>query len=48
MRLNDEPLAAVAVVGGSGLYELADAIDSIEVDTPWGVPAQPCDQRPPN
>lgn len=32
-------VATVAVIGGSGFYALADPIDSIEVDTPWGAPA---------
>lgn len=34
-------VATVAVIGGSGFYELADAVDSIDVDTPWGAAASP-------
>ena len=41
MSTTDDTRATVAVIGGSGFYELADAIDSIDVDTPWGVPASP-------
>ena len=41
MSPNEGPWAAVAVIGGSGFYELADPIDSLDVDTPWGAPAGP-------
>lgn len=41
MSPNEGPRVAVAVIGGSGFYELADATDSIDVDTPWGNPASP-------
>jgi len=35
------PKADVGVFGGSGLYDLVDAIDVVEVATPWGPPAAP-------
>ena len=31
--------AAVAVFGGSGLYELLDNVEPVEVDTPYGAPS---------
>lgn len=31
----------VAVIGGSGFYELGGAVEQVEVDTPWGDPAGP-------
>lgn len=34
-------LAAVAVIGGSGFYELGAVVDTVEVDTPWGPPSSP-------
>jgi 5'-methylthioadenosine phosphorylase len=33
------PIADVAVIGGSGLYELLDASDTRKVDTPYGEPS---------
>lgn len=33
--------AAVAVIGGSGFYDLDDAVERVDVDTPWGPPAAP-------
>lgn len=41
MSQNEQHHAAVAVIGGSGFYELSDAVASIDVDTPWGAPASP-------
>ena len=41
MTPDAEPLADVAVIGGSGFYALADTVDSLDVDTPWGPPASP-------
>jgi 5'-methylthioadenosine phosphorylase len=35
------PQADVGVFGGSGLYDLVDAIDVVQVSTPWGPPAAP-------
>ena len=35
------PQADGGVFGGSGLYDLVDAIDVVEVSTPWGPPAAP-------
>jgi 5'-methylthioadenosine phosphorylase len=32
---------AVAVIGGSGFYELDGAAEVVEVDTPWGPPSAP-------
>jgi 5'-methylthioadenosine phosphorylase len=32
---------AVAVIGGSGFYELFDAVDVIDVETPYGPPSGP-------
>lgn len=31
-----EPLARVAVIGGSGFYDLGTAVRRVEVTTPWG------------
>jgi 5'-methylthioadenosine phosphorylase len=33
--------AEVAVIGGSGFYELGGAVDVLELDTPWGPPSSP-------
>ncbi|MGQ0831465.1 MAG: S-methyl-5'-thioadenosine phosphorylase [Microthrixaceae bacterium] len=33
--------ARVAVIGGSGFYELGAAVEHIDVDTPWGPPSSP-------
>lgn len=33
--------AAVAVIGGSGFYDLDGAVARVEVDTPWGSPSAP-------
>jgi 5'-methylthioadenosine phosphorylase len=41
VTLDAEHLADVAVIGGSGFYALAETVDMIEVDTPWGAPASP-------
>lgn len=35
-----EPIA-VAIIGGSGFYELLDDADEIELDTPYGAPSAP-------
>lgn len=36
------PAAEVAVIGGSGFYELGEAAgESFEIDTPWGPPSSP-------
>src|SRR5687767_13849641 len=41
MTLGSSAQADVAVIGGSGFYDLAEASGSVEVDTPWGPPASP-------
>ncbi len=33
--------APVAVIGGSGFYQLIDDATEVEVDTPWGAPSAP-------
>lgn len=33
--------ADVAVIGGSGFYDLGQVADTIEVETPWGPPSAP-------
>lgn len=33
--------ADVAVIGGSGFYDLDRVVDTVEVDTPWGAPSSP-------
>lgn len=38
---NDAPRAEIGVIGGSGLYEFLDDAHTVEVDTPWGPPADP-------
>jgi 5'-methylthioadenosine phosphorylase len=35
----DAPRAEIGVIGGSGLYEFLDDAREVEVDTPWGPPA---------
>lgn len=35
------PRAEVAVIGGSGFYELDEVVDSVELTTPWGPPSAP-------
>jgi 5'-methylthioadenosine phosphorylase len=35
------PRAEVGVIGGSGLYELLEGAETVEVDTPWGAPSDP-------
>lgn len=35
------PQADIAVIGGSGFYELETTVDSVEVATPWGAPSAP-------
>jgi 5'-methylthioadenosine phosphorylase len=35
----DGPRAEVGVIGGSGLYSLLDAAETVEVDTPFGAPS---------
>lgn len=37
----DRDLARVAVIGGSGFYDLDRVVDRIEVDTPWGPASSP-------
>ncbi len=37
----DRSLADVAVIGGSGFYELGDGGETLEVETPWGAPSAP-------
>jgi 5'-methylthioadenosine phosphorylase len=37
----DGPRAEVGVIGGSGLYSLLDAAETVEVDTPFGPPSDP-------
>jgi 5'-methylthioadenosine phosphorylase len=41
MTSTDSPLARLAIIGGSGLYDMADLVDktSISVPTPWGMPS---------
>jgi 5'-methylthioadenosine phosphorylase len=34
-------VADVGVIGGSGLYSLLDASETVRVDTPWGPPSDP-------
>jgi 5'-methylthioadenosine phosphorylase len=41
MSGGDERRAAVAVIGGSGFYELEADAPSVEPSTPWGAPASP-------
>ncbi len=36
-----EPSAEIAVIGGSGLYELFDDTTEVDLDTPWGRPSAP-------
>ncbi len=31
----------VAIIGGSGFYEISDAVEQLAVDTPWGPPSAP-------
>jgi 5'-methylthioadenosine phosphorylase len=38
---HDRPSAEIGVIGGSGLYEFLDDARTVEVDTPWGRPADP-------
>lgn len=38
---SDAPRAEIGVIGGSGLYEFLDDARTVEVDTPWGPPADP-------
>lgn len=40
-RTSDLPAADVAVIGGSGLYELIDDGTTVEVPTPYGDPSDP-------
>jgi 5'-methylthioadenosine phosphorylase len=35
------PIADVAVIGGSGLYALLDAAETVKADTPYGPPSDP-------
>lgn len=35
------PRADVAVIGGSGFYDLGQVVDTIDVTTPWGPPSSP-------
>ncbi|MFG2911120.1 S-methyl-5'-thioadenosine phosphorylase [Kitasatospora sp. NPDC048286] len=35
----DSPQAELGVIGGSGLYELLDAVTEVRVDTPYGPPS---------
>lgn len=37
----DAPRAEIGIIGGSGLYEFLDDARTVEVDTPWGRPADP-------
>jgi 5'-methylthioadenosine phosphorylase len=37
----DASPATVAVIGGSGFYDLGGATTTVEVDTPWGPPSAP-------
>src|SRR5262249_28892682 len=37
----DSALAAIAVIGGSGLYEFLEAVDEVVVETPFGMPSDP-------
>ncbi len=34
-------LAAIGVIGGSGLYEFLEAVDEVVVETPFGMPSDP-------
>jgi 5'-methylthioadenosine phosphorylase len=34
-------LAQVAVIGGSGFYDVAAPVELVDVDTPWGPPSAP-------
>jgi 5'-methylthioadenosine phosphorylase len=40
-KVYDGPRADVGVIGGSGLYSLLDAAETVEVDTPFGSPSDP-------
>ncbi len=40
-RSSTTPLATVAVIGGSGFYELGGASTTVSVSTPWGEPSAP-------
>ena len=33
--------ADVAIIGGSGFYDIGLSIESVEIDTPWGAPSAP-------
>jgi len=35
------PTAEVAIIGGSGFYDLGASAEHVEIDTPWGVPSAP-------
>ncbi len=35
------PLAEIGVIGGSGLYSLADELEAVDVPTPFGAPSEP-------
>lgn len=37
----DDPAASVAVIGGSGFYELGSEVELHHLDTPWGPPSSP-------
>lgn len=36
-----QPRADVAVIGGSGFYDLGSPVELVHVDTPWGPPSAP-------
>jgi 5'-methylthioadenosine phosphorylase len=37
----DGPRAEIGVIGGSGLYDFLDDYETVEVDTPFGLPSDP-------
>ena len=39
--MNDQPRADVGVFGGTGFYALAEPVEVVEIDTPWGEPSAP-------
>lgn len=41
-----EPVADLAVIGGSGLTALLDDVETVTLDTPWGAPSGPIQLAP--
>jgi 5'-methylthioadenosine phosphorylase len=41
IRSGEQPVAEVAIIGGSGFYELLDDAAQVSMDTPWGAPSAP-------